>query len=626
MPFVEFRPFVVREMGWGWGFFVTLRAMRNLLWVILALALLATAGGTGCRRAARYDARLVAADSLMHDAPDSALAIVQAVCPDSLTHEGDRAYRDLLLTQARYRCYITATSDSAINRALDYYRRHSTEREKLTRAYIYKGAVMEELGQPDSAMLYYKHAEATAAPDDHFNLGYTNLRIAQLYQTYYTNDSAVVNRMRKAAHHFSITTDTTYLITPFGVLGGYSYLLGKDSARFYLGKAIALARAIHSTKGLQFQSKLAGTYFYEGDFQRAKSLAMEIVKDERREKCDENQFYYYAARSYIHLGLLDSARWLITSVIPAPVFAVDSMNHFQTMAELSMAEHHFNAYRHYSEQAKEIDMRLLDGSRQSRLTMTELTWEATNRENLLREKYNSGIWQIAVISASVFVALICALWLFMRWKKRRRQKELDGFRLELQRMIDEAEIRAGMLEKELIAQEHQLAEKKRQLREVTMRNRKLESRHSDLSKRVSEVVRHRNNAFRELYAELRVKPNVDEKGRPVPLFSLIKELNENKRILRKTPKLSFWNNLKLSVDGEFNGIASFVQENYRNLTLNDHHLFWLLCAGVPNPIIRLCMDYANDRTVSNNKKRLINDKMGFEGDLDDFINNYLTQK
>ena len=32
---------------------------------------------------------------------------------------------------------------------------------------------MEELGHPDSAMHYYKTAEATAAPDDYFNLAYT---------------------------------------------------------------------------------------------------------------------------------------------------------------------------------------------------------------------------------------------------------------------------------------------------------------------------------------------------------------------------------------------------------------------------------------------------------------------
>ena len=127
--------------------------MKRLPVVILLVVALLVTVVAGCGGMRRHDARLTAADSLMQSDPDSALAIVEAVCRDSLASEGDRAYRDLLLTQARYRCYIPATSDSDISRALAWYRAHDSEREKLTRALIYKGAVMEELSRPDSAML-----------------------------------------------------------------------------------------------------------------------------------------------------------------------------------------------------------------------------------------------------------------------------------------------------------------------------------------------------------------------------------------------------------------------------------------------------------------------------------------
>ena len=168
--------------------------MEKHQWLIWTMLLL-VAVVTGCHRAPRYDSRLVAADSLMHDYPDSALAIIDAVSLDSLATEADHAYRDLLITQARYKCYIVATTDSDINRALAYYQRHSGEREKLTRAYIYKGAVMEELGHPDSAMLYYKHAEANAAPNDYFNLGQINTRIASLYRIYYADKQTCYNKI-----------------------------------------------------------------------------------------------------------------------------------------------------------------------------------------------------------------------------------------------------------------------------------------------------------------------------------------------------------------------------------------------------------------------------------------------
>ena len=589
--------------------------------MVISLVVVLVAIVTGCGRTPRYDGRLTAADSLMRSNPDSALAIVEAVVPDSLASEGDRAYHDLLLTQARYRCYITATTDSDINRALAYYQRHSGEREKLTRAYIYKGAVMEELGHPDSAMLYYKQAEAVATPDDYFNLGYTNLRIAQLYQSFYVNDSAVVHRMKQAAGLLTKAADTAYLITALGTQGAFPEIIGQDSARFYLRTAIELGKKVNSPKRFQYQSKLAGLHFYDGDYSRAKDLAMEVFR-EGRESCNEQQFYYYAARSYIHLGQLDSARWLMAS-IPKPISAVDSMNHYLTLADFSRAEHQYEASSQYDAKAKKINLRFYAEANNSKLTQTELAWDASSREKLLKEEYHSGVAKVIVIGIAFIAALICAFWLLMRWKSYRYQREIDDSRLELQRMI------AGTdeLEAKLIAHENTLAQKDRQLREVINRNRQLETRHSEVGKRVSEVVRYRHEAFRELYADLRVKPDADKgKGHSVPLYSLIKELTEKKRILRTPPKFTFWNNLKQSVDGEFNGIASYVQDKYPQLTIKDHHLFWLLCAGAPNPIIRLCMNYANDRTVSNNKKRLLNEKMGLEVKLDEFINAYLQQK
>ena len=106
--------------------------MKHLPVVILLMVAALVAVVTGCRGEVRYDARLTAADSLLTTAPDSALALVTALDSASLASEGDRAYHDLLVTQARYKCYITATSDSDINRALAYNRAHDGEQEKLS--------------------------------------------------------------------------------------------------------------------------------------------------------------------------------------------------------------------------------------------------------------------------------------------------------------------------------------------------------------------------------------------------------------------------------------------------------------------------------------------------------------
>lgn len=79
----------------------------------------------------------------------------------------------------------------------------------------------------------------------------------------------------------------------------------------------------------------------------------------------------------------------------------------------------------------------------------------------------------------------------------------------------------------------------------------------------------------------------------------------------------------MSVDGEFKGIATFVEQNYPNLTKKEFHLFLLMCAGVPNPIIKICMNYVNDVTASKNKKKLMKGKFGLDMSIDEFIQLYL---
>ena len=593
--------------------------MKHLLTVILVLAVLAAAVA-GCGGAHRYDARLAAADSLMQTAPDSALAIVQAVCRDSLAGEGDRAYRALLLTQARYRNYITATSDSAINRALSWYRAHSGEREKFTRALIYKGAVMEELGHPDSAMLYYKQAEATADPDDYFNLGYSNLRIAELFQSYFDNDSAVVAKMKTANCYFKEIDDTDHMITTIGAQGAYPNIIGWDSARIYLENAIQLAKEFNSIKSIQYQSKLAGMYFYAKDYVKAKELSMEIF-NKWKEDCNEQQFYYYAVRSYIRLNLIDSALQVLP-MIPEPINIVDSMNHCLIMAEFAQVSHHHNDYVRYNDSANAINRRILRESISSGLSETELKWEADKQITTLQQHSRANLYLLSCILLMT-LAIFFAAFRLLKKRIRNYQSELNDSRLELEKILQNYEKSIVEFEAEQDRNRMLLAQKNKELSELDKKNRELESKHADIAAQVSNIVRHRYLAMRELYQDIRIKSKRNRNV--VTLFGLLNDLSNENSIIRLTPKESFWSNLKISVDGEFHGIASFVEQEYPVLTVKDNHLFLLMCAGVSNQIIKLCMGYTNDVTASKNKKKLIAKKMGLDIKLDEFIERYLQR-
>ncbi len=597
--------------------------MKRLPVVILVMLVVLVAVVTGCSRAPHYDSRLVAADSLMQTLPDSALALVEALSPDSLSSEGDRAYRDLLMTQARYRCYIVATSDSAINRALNYYSNHSNEREKLTRAYIYKGAVMEELGYPDSAMFYYKTAEATADDDDYFNLGYANLRIGVLYQYHFAGaDSAIRVRMRKAMDCFSACRDTNYIIKAMGNLGSYLYGVNNDSALLLLSQTVSLARSANLPDQYFYQSKLAGICFYLEDYHQSKALALELIN--HGNNCYENLFYYYAARSFIKMGQMDSAYW-VASKIPAPVVPQDSFNNYLLQSELAKASNNMLDFGLYSAKAENIHRRIIENTSNSALLTQELECDVALQQAQQERKNNVKNLLVVAMGFLLCVAILIIARKRINNKKRQFQQELNAAEREIQRMIEESDKQVSELLKERKKDQARIHQINQQLSRLNRKNRQLEQQHQDVHRLASAIVREKNAALNELYEDIRVLIKSGDKDRKsLSLSSLIKDFHENRDIRLLTPKVSFWKKLKSAVDLEYDGFASYLEKNYPQLTPRELHFCWLVCADVSPQIIKLCMNYTTAVTVSNNKRRLMKEKLGMDIRFDDFIEMYLN--
>ena len=563
--------------------------MKKLLAVILALLVLGPVV-PGCGSTHRYDGRLAAVDSLMKDNPDSALALVLALDTADILAEGDRAYRALLLTQARYRAYVTATSDSDINQALAYFRVHPADREKLTRAYIYKGAVMDELGHPDSAMLYYKHAEATAAPDDYFNQGYVKMRIASLYQDQLSQDSAVIIRLKQAIKCFEIVNDTNYLISCYGDLGAICGTKYPDSTEYYLINAIKLAQQYNPPKQYTYISKLAGfNLYYKKDYRLANQLAMDVINN-GKDDCNERQFYYYAVWSYIELGLIDSAKYVF-NLTPAPQHKLDSMNYFNIISKFEKIESHHELSVLNALNSADCENKIISSSEEKKLLKSDIEFDKRQieKENAVLSKHNTSLFTIALMMITIVISLFTAIKLLQAiYRKRLQQLEKD--REEIESSLSELE-------------------------------QKLKSSTGDITKYVS----YRMSAIHELYQSIRVKKQSDgsEKKTIVPLSGFLKELNENNEILKLNLSETFWTKLKLSVNGEYNDIVTFIEQRFPNLNENDIKLFCLLCANISPQIIKLCMNYTSDKTSSTYRNRIIKKKMGLDMTFDKFIENYM---
>ena len=541
---------------------------------------------TDCGGMQHYDGRLVAADSLMWSAPDSALAVVGAL--DTLDSEGDLAYRDMLMTQARYKCYaeITAADDSSITRAMGYFSTRSGDREKLTRSLFYKGAVMEELGYIDSAMYYYRSAEATADPKDYSNLGQINTRIADLYREEYSQDSTAIIRFKESIRYFSILADTNYIIYGLGAIGCIYGVIQPDSAQHYLANAIRLAQQFDPSLQYSHKSTLAGLYYYQNNYVEAKNTSMDILRN-GKDDCSETQFYYYAALSYLKLGNLDSAKYIL-NITPQPVDAVDSMNYYNVLAEIANLENNHDIYKKYKELSHEITEQIISDSKKGRIAVAESEFEKVHSQIHFEVKMKEYI----KITAAILLLLL-VIFTIVYYSARR----------QLIKRLDENKAIKHELEKALV-----------DLNEQAQRN-----------KSVSELVAYRTAALRELYQDIRVRIKDDNRVKKViPLASVFQGMRERNEILELNLKEKFRENMKRSVDGEFNGIYSFVEHNFPNLTERDLKIFCLLCADLSPQLIRLCMNLTSARTITNYRSVIVKKKMGLDMSLDTFIKKYLN--
>lgn len=106
--------------------------------------------------------KLVLADTLLyHTKNDSAMKILKSISVENLKDESNRAYYNLLMTQANHVLYMSPMPDSIINRCIEYYTKHY-DAEKLAKAYYYNGAILSKVRKIKKAIKLLKAGEVHA--------------------------------------------------------------------------------------------------------------------------------------------------------------------------------------------------------------------------------------------------------------------------------------------------------------------------------------------------------------------------------------------------------------------------------------------------------------------------------
>ena len=552
--------------------------MKKLMMVIL-LCVGLVAVVAGCGGAHRYDAQLVAADGLMQTDPDSALALVEAVPEGELTSEGDRAYRALLLTQARYKTYqdILASDDSAITRAMAWYRAHSGEREKLTRAYLYKGAVMQELGHVDSAMYYYKTAEVTADTKDYTNLGQINIRIADIYRYYYADPQICYDKYNQALTFHKFTRNKQLQLACLLYMASCSGIMHKDDAEQLLYQATELALELNDSLCYYLcQELLCRQLSFDGkSISRAKQIAMHCLNDYRG--YINHDLLLDLADIYAYSGMPDSARYYLEMVTENA--GTNNLEQVKTrkyliLSDISRLEGDTALSSHYDMLSHQVS---------DSISNNKLKYQIQEIENSFNNRQHTGFlsqisrlqWAMSgIIALTILVLLLFAIYHY------RRVSYIKSLAQELQHAR--------------INRHDQLLEQ-------------LDSHNHVIGQFVKNMV-----------TFMQTLMDASEKDGPTTLRQRVKD-----GLGSITTSEDFWDALRAHVDLTHDGLISRIAKN-PSITTKDQMFIELCCCGFDYLEISIIMGYTPRYVL--NKRKIIAKKMGLQIPLMDYLNDQKMEK
>ena len=594
--------------------------MKRLPIILIALSLLtALLVGCGSGHDARVTAVLDHADSLLRTSDTAAhsAALRQMLVLDTAralqADEALRARHALLLTQAQFKCYMPPSNDSLISIAIRYYFNHhsnSIDRELYTRSLIYGGYTAQMTGNPQKAIQFYLQAEKIADPADHFNLGYANLRIANLYHSNHLNDCILIRKYTTAYNHFSVSNSPHYQLICLTELGAIFSALDADSAIHYISRALTLAKNDSDRFFLATNyTNLSGAYFYIDKFVEAKDCALKALNCGYEPTATEiPKCMMLLSRSYAGLGMIDSAQYYANRVANVRTLA-DSVHYFSMKADLAKLQGDSARFIQFSDSSNNGVIGILSKTIDNNLiSVEERTLKGSLSQELKTKNSQKKLLLLFVIALLIIIGVIVVS--YKRLIIRRNREALDAI-TNLKKELEHAQ-KSIAIEKLQIEQEmnHQIAILNESLKEAQQNQKDTihtEQQVSDDSISVlSSVVEHQLSVMNSL-----VEHSYHYEHNPKRF------LNEfTNAVSTQTMDDNFFKSLREYVAVKYGIHFNDLQTQY-GLKEDELTVISLSCCNIPTTVIMVCMGYHHMKSVDN-KKQKIKKKIGIDS-YRDFI-------
>ena len=156
---------------------------------------------TGCRKQYPVEEKLLQAETVMNEHPDSALNLLKGIAQPELQTQAHHARYALLYSQALDKNYIDLTSDSLISIAVDYYKDRDDVKAKFF-SYYYLGRIYTNANNLTQATLAYMEAEQLVDElGDDYAAGLLYDQMGTIYRDYYDFPKALESYRLSTEHY-----------------------------------------------------------------------------------------------------------------------------------------------------------------------------------------------------------------------------------------------------------------------------------------------------------------------------------------------------------------------------------------------------------------------------------------
>jgi len=565
-------------------------SIRHIILVAVAVMLLVITGG--CSHSAD-NSQLTLVDSLLsQNLTEDAVQILHVLNRASF-NQNDKAYYDLLTAQANNDCHIAATSDSAINMAVKYYKVHN-DKEKYARALLYQACANKDLGRLDKAITCLRQAEDVASADDLKNRAMAKMMMGELYQSQVIGAKTLgASKYHEALDLFRKLDDKQHQIICLSELGGL-YRINQekqDSALYYIDAAIKLAMQEIDIKNVVANLFSRAEYrAARGDYRGAKDDAIDAIDWGKNMKIHP-RIHYTAASAYLHLGQTDSARYYLQHA-PAITTAADSIMHYQLLADLAQRENKMDDAIKYLNQTHHLADSVAMSGMYDKLVQAENKYD--NQQAALENALLSSRLRGTLLGLALLFLIAGAL-AFLLWRNRNRlkiqQTEYELMKSDLDQSINSLQQMQALLNERTSSKQQQSSELK------TIVDSQIQVVHQLLqwSYECSEAT------FAKRFNKLMTMRGPNEVG------------------------ASYWDNLQSLANELYDNVLVKAQEAAGGTLREDEiNMIALHCHGFSRTVIMMCMRYTNLRTVSN-KRIQIAHKLHVNT-LDEFLQPFVHRK